>query len=125
MLFPRKMYRAAGDRGRRAAVMICALCVSLGRCLQVPAEARAGWRPPALRTGLLRLRGGLAAGAHAPVPGAEAEVAVARLIEAAKNASKSPGGVCWGQFLLHVRRAPLPRRDDPARTRSPAVLRRG
>ncbi len=105
---------------RAAAVMLCALCVSLGRCLRAPAEARAGWRPPALRTGLLRLRGGLAAGAHAPGQGAEAEAAVARLIEAAKNASKSPGGVCWGQFPLRARCAPLPRRDDPPPPRARA-----
>jgi hypothetical protein len=50
----------------------------------------------------MRLRGGLYAADPVGklVHGAEAEVAVARMIEAAKNASKSAGGVCWGRFLL-------------------------
>jgi hypothetical protein len=86
---------------RGAAVMLCALWMALESGMHAPAASPPRWRPSALRLGriAMRLRGGLAAADPVEKP-AEAEAAVARMIDAAKNASKSAGGVCWGQFVL-------------------------
>ena len=47
--------------------------------------------------GILRLRGGLAQASETQMAFAPEE-AVASLIDAAKNASESDTGVCWGEF---------------------------
>ena len=81
--------------------MLWALWMALESGMHAPAAYPPRWQPSALRLGriAMRLRGGLAA-ADPVEKLAEAEAAVARMIDAAKNASKSAGGVCWGRFLL-------------------------